>query len=147
MAILQAEARAVWDAGPPHLSNRERWQFRYHAADLLRDLADVETIDKQRAAFLIGLILPKIINQHYRISRRWLCKPKRLFNHLGEWDMKAAGLARRACEDGADVSDRCAALRALVDHVLAPLGGVMPMEWRTEWESLEATSAGSNSAD
>jgi hypothetical protein len=42
MATLQAEARAIWDAGPPSLSARERWQFRYHAADFFRDLADRE---------------------------------------------------------------------------------------------------------
>jgi hypothetical protein len=41
MATLQAEARAIWGAGPPPLSDRERWQFRYHAADFFRDLADV----------------------------------------------------------------------------------------------------------
>src|SRR5215470_17789320 len=32
MAELQAEARAVWNAGPPPLSDRERWQFRYYVA-------------------------------------------------------------------------------------------------------------------
>ena len=146
MATLQAEARAVWDAGPPPLSDRERWQFRYHAADALRDLADVETSDKERAVFLIGLILPTIIDQHYRISGRWLSKPKRLFNDLENWDSNAARLARLACNDEANPGDRCAAVRALVDHVLAPLGGIMPMEWNTEWEPLEPTIGKSNSA-
>jgi predicted nucleotidyltransferase len=147
MATLQSEARAVWDAGPPPLSDRERWQFRYYAADTLRDLADIETSDKERAVFLMGLILPMVINQHYRISGRWLSKPKRLFNDLEEWDRDAARLARRACNDGANPGDRCAAVRALVDHVLAPLGGVMPIEWNTEWELLEPTNAAPNSAD
>lgn len=145
MATLQAEARAVWDAGPPPLSDRERWQFRYHTADVLRDLADVETSDKERAVFLIGLILPIVINQHYRITGRWLSKPKRLFNDLQDWDTNAARLARQACNDRANPSDRCAAVRALADHVLAPLGGVMPMEWNTEWELLEPTNDKLNS--
>jgi hypothetical protein len=145
-ATLQAEARAVWDAGPPPLSDRERWQFRYHAADALRDLADVETSDKERAVFLIGLMLPMVINQHYRISGHWLSKPKRLFNDLGNWDSNAARLARQACNGGANPGERCAAVRALVDHVLAPLGGIMPMEWNTEWEFLEPTNVKSNSA-
>jgi predicted nucleotidyltransferase len=146
MATLQAEARAVWDAGPPPLSDRERWQFRYYAADALRDLAGVETSDKERAVFLVGLILPMLINQHYRISGRWLSKPKRLFNDLENWDANAARLARQACSDRADPSDRSAAVRALADHVLAPLGGTMPMEWNTEWEFLEPKNAKSNSA-
>jgi aminoglycoside phosphotransferase (APT) family kinase protein len=42
MAELQAEARAIWNAGPPPISDQERWQFRYHVADFLRDLADVD---------------------------------------------------------------------------------------------------------
>jgi hypothetical protein len=60
---------------------------------------------------------------------------------------ESARLARQACNDRADPGDRCAAVRALADHVLAPLGGVMPMEWTTEWEPLEPTNARSNSAD
>jgi predicted nucleotidyltransferase len=146
MATLQAEARAVWDAGPPPLSDRERWQFRYLAADALRDLADVEPSDKERAIFLIGLMLPMVINQHYRISGRWLSKPKRLFSDLENWDSNAARLARQACNDKANPGDRCAAVRALVDHVLAPLGGIMPREWNTEWELLEPTDVKSSSA-
>lgn len=137
MASLQDEARTVWNAGPPPLSDRERWQFRYHAADALRDLADVEAFDDERAVFLIGLIVPTITNQHYRISGRWLPKQKRLFNDLKGWDTSAASLARRACRDSVNLGDRCAAVRGLVAHVLAPLGGIMPLEWNTEWELLE----------
>jgi hypothetical protein len=88
-----------------------------------------------------------MINQHYRISGRWLSKPKRLFTDLRDWDTNAARLARQACNDRANPSDRCAAVRALVDHVLAPLGGIMPIEWNTEWELLEQpTNAKSNAA-
>jgi predicted nucleotidyltransferase len=137
MATLQAEARAVWDAGPPPLSDRERWQFRYYAADAMRDLADVEAADPERTTFLLGIILRAIIDQHYRISGRWLAKPKRLLDHLNDWDAHAARLARRACNDAVGLRDRCDALRALADHVLAPLGGIMPLEWQTEWEALE----------
>ena len=32
---------------------------------------------------------------------------------------------------------RRAALDALAAHVLAPLGGLMPLEWRIEWEELQ----------
>jgi hypothetical protein len=33
-----------------------------------------------------------------------------------------------------------------LDHVLAPLGGIMPMEWNTEWELLEPAKCQSSSA-
>ena len=147
MAALQAEANAIWQAGPPPLSDRERWMYRYHAADALRDLADVEVNDSERAVFLIGTMLPKLIDQHYRISGRWLSKPKRLFLDLASWDTIAANFAREACKNGATTGDRCAAVRALAGHVLAPLGGVMPMEWGTDWEPLSPPNAGSISTD
>ena len=102
--------------------------------------------DKERAMFLVGLILPTIINQHYRISGRWLFKPKRLFNDLEGWDTKAARLARQACNDGANLNDRCTAVRSLVEHVLAPVGGTMPIEWNTDVEILESPDAKSDSA-
>jgi hypothetical protein len=136
MAELQAQARAVCAAGPPPLSDQERWQFRYQAADFFRDLADVEHSDHQRAAFLIGMMLPRLIDMHYRISGRWLSKPKRVLNDLADWDGLAARLARQACNDQRPAHDRGVAIRELADHVLAPLGGLMPLEWSTEWEEL-----------
>jgi predicted nucleotidyltransferase len=136
MAELQDEARAIWNAGPPLMSDRERWQFRYNTADFFRDLADVESSDDERAAFLIGLMLPRLIDQHYRISGRWLSKPKRVLKDLETWDVVAAGLARQACNDQVSTTDRGIAIRELADYVLAPLGGLMPLEWSTEWENL-----------
>jgi hypothetical protein len=135
MAELQAEARAIWNAGPPPLSDRERQQFRYYAADFFRDNADVAG-DDDRAAFLIGMMLPRFIDWHYRISGRWLSKPKRVLNDLETWDGVAAGLARRACSDRNPTRDRSIAMRELADHVLTPLGGLMPLEWSTAWEDL-----------
>ena len=147
MAALQAEANSIWKAGPPPLSEQERWQFRYHTADALRDLADVETSDPERAAFLVGRMLPKLIDQHYRISGRWLFKPKRLFIDLANWDADAANLARQACNDRATIRDKCAAVRRLANHVLAPLGGIMPIEWSTDWEVLDPAVAASKPVD
>jgi hypothetical protein len=145
MAELQAEAQAIWDAGPPPMSDQERWQFRYHVADFFRDLADVERSDAERAAFLIGLMLPRLIDQHYRISGRWLSKPKRVLNDLESWDVVAARLVRQACKGQAPTSNRGIAIRQLADYVLAPLGGLMPLEWSTEWDDLVPPSAKSKS--
>jgi hypothetical protein len=137
MATLQAEARSIWEAGPPPLSQRDRWQFRYQAADLLRDIEDIRASDEESAVFLIALLLSQLIDQHYRISGRWLYKRKRVMNDLAQWDTAASRLARQTCHGTAAIGVRCAAVRALADHVLAPLGGLMPMEWSTDWESVK----------
>jgi hypothetical protein len=144
MAAIQAEAHSIWEAGPPPLSEQDRWQFRYHTADSLRDIEDVRASDEDRAVFLIAQLLSRLIDQHYRISGRWLHKPKRVMNDLARWDVAASRLVRQACQGSAAISVRCTAVRALADHVLAPLGGVMPTEWGTDWESLKPDGDASN---
>jgi len=137
MATIQAEARSIWQAGPPPLSEQDRWQFRYHTADSLRDIEDLRTSDEDHAVLLIALLLSRLIDQHYRISGRWLHKPKRVLSDLSRWDVAASRLARQACNGSVPISARCDAIRALADHVLAPLGGVMPIEWSTDWDFVK----------
>jgi hypothetical protein len=136
MAELQTAARAVWEAGPPPLSEFERWHFRYAAASWLSDLADVEGSDDERTVFMVGHIVPALVHQHYRISGRWAPAPKRALNDLERWDDAAARVARQACSPSAPLGQRTAAVRDLADRVLAPLGGLMPLEWSTPWEEL-----------
>jgi hypothetical protein len=136
MKELQATARTIWDAGPPPLSEFERWHFRYVAASWLSDLADVERTDDERAVFIIGQIVPVLIHQHYRISQRWQSAPKRVINELQRWDSAAARIARQACSSSAPLVQRTAAARELAYLVLAPLGGLMPLEWSLPWEEL-----------
>jgi predicted nucleotidyltransferase len=137
MAALQADARRVWQAGPPPLSERERWEFRYHTADALRDIDDVCPRDPEWAGYLADIVLSRLIHQHYRIAGRWLHKPKRTLVHLESWDPAAARLARLSCGGGSPIAERVQALRSLASHVLAPLQGMMPLEWGTEWEILK----------
>jgi hypothetical protein len=40
-----------------------------------------------------------------------------------------------ALADGS-VDERRAALLRMAEHVLAPIGGLMPLEWRTTWDDL-----------
>jgi hypothetical protein len=108
-------------------------------------ISPIESNDHERAAFLIGLMLPRFIDQHYRINGRWLSKPKRVLNDLESWDALAARLARRACNNQGPIRDRGAAIRAFADHILAPLGGLMPIEWDTDWENLASTRPKSKS--
>jgi hypothetical protein len=55
---------------------------------------------------------------------------------MEEWSPEVARLARAALAGGL-LSERRAAAEHLADHVLAPIGGVMPIEWAMEWEELE----------
>ncbi len=98
------------------------------------DIADIVAVDAERTIYLIGQLLPQVIDDHYRIQRRWQWKAKRVLLDLATWDSTAMQLARRACSGRLD--ERFSALQALSTHVLAPLGGQMPLEWQSEWEEL-----------
>jgi hypothetical protein len=48
----------------------------------------------------------------------------------------AANLARRALASG-PMAERREATVALAAHILRPIGGLMPIEWRTEWDEVQ----------
>lgn len=126
IAALQAEGRAIWEAGPPPI--QATWMPRYFVADLLRDIVDVAASDEASASLLIAWAVERLVETHCQLNGRWPEKPKRRLGGLAAWDAPAAELARAALAGGA--------LDQLAAHVLAPLGGPMPLEWRTEWEEL-----------
>jgi predicted nucleotidyltransferase len=136
VAGLQAEARQRWEAGPPLVAEHEHWRHRYMAADALRDLEDVEG-DEASANMLIAHIVDLLLTSHYQLQGRWPAKPKRRLEDLERWDAPAAHMARAAlsCQEPAG---RHKALVALANHVLAPIGGLMPLEWSNTWEIVEA---------
>ena len=133
IAALQAEGRAIWAAGPPPI--QATWMPRYFAADLLRDIVDVAASDEASANLLIARLVEHLVETHCRLSGRWPEKPKRRLAGLAQWDGQAARLARAAMASDT-LEERRASLERLAAHVLAPLGGPMPLEWRTEWEEL-----------
>jgi hypothetical protein len=135
VAELQAEARSRWQAGPPAVA--DLWLHRYGPADLLRDLEDVAASDETTASLLIARIVDQLIESHYRLNRRWPAKLKRRLADLGCWDARAAQLVRAALDCG-PLDDRRAALDQLAAHTLAPIGGLMPLEWRNEWDELQS---------
>jgi hypothetical protein len=138
VAQLQAEARARWQAGPPAVT--DAWLHRYGPADLLRDLDDVGASDAATANLLIARIVEQLVESHYRLNHRWPAKPKRRLADLEGWDVCAAQLVRVALGCG-PLADRRAALDQLAAHALAPIGGLMPLEWHNEWDELQPDDA------
>jgi hypothetical protein len=143
VAQLQREARAIWDAGPTPFAERELWYPRYVAADMLRDLADLDSPsesgerDEPAAALQVARVVDTLLEFHYRLNGRWPAKPKRRLADLDAWSPEAARLARDALRDGPIPERRTSAAR-LADLVLAPIGGVMPLAWEMQWEDLDA---------
>lgn len=134
VAELQAEAQRQWNAGPPPIDGAD-WPVRYPPPDLVRDIGDVIARDPDQAQILIGVLLAELIDVHYRLHGRWRPKAKRVLADLETWDATAANLVRRSC--GGTVAERFAALKQFMQHVLAPVGGPMPLAWRTQWEDIE----------
>lgn len=135
VARLQAEARQIWEAGPAPPDEPPAWLERYFPADLLRDLADVGD-DEATASLLIAALVERLLATHYRLNRRWSAKAKRRLADLDRWDRDAAHLARGALAGGS-LAERREAARLLAERVLLPLGGAMPLAWRTEWEAVQ----------
>jgi hypothetical protein len=108
---------------------------RYLPPDTLRDIGDVIDRDPDQAQIMIGVLVGELIDMHYRLLCRWRPKGKRVLADLETWDVTAAVLARQSCHG--TVADRFVALTQLMQHVLAPVGGPMPLAWRTNWEDLE----------
>jgi predicted nucleotidyltransferase len=87
-AALQAEARTLWEAGPPPI--QAAWIPRYGTSDLLRDIEDVAASDQATANLLIARTIEQVIETHCRLNRQWPEKPKRRLDGLARWDERAA---------------------------------------------------------
>lgn len=132
---IQDQARALWQAGPPALAESAHWLPRYAAADMLRDLIDLGE-DEAAADLQIARIVDQLIETHCRLNRRWPSKPKRRLAELAGWAPELAQLAGAALTEKT-LTERRAAVQRMAELVLAPIGGLMPLEWRNEWEPLQ----------
>jgi hypothetical protein len=131
---LQDRARAIWQAGPMPFADPDLWMPRYAAADMLRDLTDLGE-DEASAGLQIARIVDQLIETHCRLNRRWPSKPKRRLAELASWAPEVAGLAGAALMEKTPAA-RHAAVQRMAELVLAPIGGLMPLEWRNEWEPI-----------
>jgi hypothetical protein len=132
---LQDQARALWHAGPPTLAESARWMPRYIAADMLRDLID-QGDDLAAAGLQIARIVDQLIETHCLLNRRWPGKPKRRLAELSSWAPEPAQLAGAALT-AITIAERHAAVQRMAELVLAPIGGLMPLEWQNDWEPLQ----------
>jgi hypothetical protein len=133
---LQERARALWQAGPPPIAESARWIPRYGIADMLRDLTDLGDDDAAPVCLQITLIVDQLIEIHCRINNRWRDKPKRRLAELASWAPEVAQLAGAALTE-TTLNTRRAAVQRMAELVLTPIGGLMPLEWRNDWEPLQ----------
>ena len=134
VAELRHEARAIWQAGPPPLPASEHWHPRYVLADMVRDLTDLAG-DPPAAALQIARIVDTALLAHSQLAGKWPEKPKRRLAALAQQHPALASLAVRALSDG-PLDERRVAAAAFAAQVLAPIGGLMPLEWHSDWEAL-----------
>ncbi|MEO1448539.1 MAG: hypothetical protein AAFV07_03370 [Bacteroidota bacterium] len=90
---LIAEAKAIWTAGPPPLSDFARKMMRYRIDDLRKDLADCQALnnvfgERQVRQALVDLCLDAFCGSH----GLWQDKAKRVWQQVQEVDADFARL-------------------------------------------------------
>jgi len=134
---LQKLAKLRWEAGPPALEPKDNWRPRYEIADLLRDLEDSDFVrDEATAHFLLVKLVERLARIQERLCRRWPEKLKRCIEGWERWDSVGGRLAKRALNSNVKWSERLRCARDLAKYVLEPIGGVMPIEWKMDWEEI-----------
>ncbi|CAB4377528.1 hypothetical protein RhiirA5_353131 [Rhizophagus irregularis] len=134
---LQKLAKLRWEAGPPALEPKDNWRPRYEIADLLRDLEDSDFVrDEATAHFLLVKLVERLARIQERLCRRWPEKLKRCIEGWESWDSFGGRLAKRALNSNLKWAERLRCARDLAKYVLEPIGGVMPIEWKMDWEEI-----------
>lgn len=80
------------------------------------------TSDPPTALLSLHLGLGEALDWHYRLRGEWRVSSKWLLADLRRWDAPLAALVARCVTTG-DLAAKYAAWNAIVDHILAPLGG------------------------
>jgi hypothetical protein len=123
LSRLRAEAEAV---RPKPLTDADRQfiQFMvYHADDKVsRHL----TRDPAAALLVMHTSVLDLIHFHYQIQGRWQLSNKRILADLRTWDAPFAALVEHFVALS-DARAKQQAWAAIIDHVLAPLGGRQPI--------------------
>lgn len=123
---LQAIKAACPENPPKHpLADYPHLRFLVHHAD---DKVARHVISVRDAASLsMHACLEELLNIHYGVHGHWKVSSKRLLADLETWDEALSG-ALRAFLRAEAFEDKLAKWNEIVDHVLRPIGGRLPLD-------------------
>jgi hypothetical protein len=82
--------------------------------------------DPTTALFVMHVGLNDFLKHHYRIQKKWWVSSKRMLVDLRSWDPQLAQLVENFVAT-CDVQTKFQFWSAIIDHILAPLGGRQPI--------------------
>lgn len=123
--LLELIARA--DAARPRpCAPGDAQHFQFLVAHADDKVARALAADPAAALLAMHSGLSELLEIHYRLQGRWCLSSKWLLADLRQWDGPLASLVERLVGAG-EVGEKFAAWSALIDHILAPLGGRRPV--------------------
>jgi hypothetical protein len=78
--------------------------------------------DPAVALFVMHVGLNDFLKYHYQIQQRWWVSSKRMLSDLRSWDLQLAELVEKFIATS-DVETKFQFWSAIIDHILAPIGG------------------------
>ena len=119
LAALRARADAARPRPVPPEQHPHIQFIFFHLHD---KIARFLTSDPASALLSLHLELGEALDWHYRLRGAWRVSSKWLLADLRRWDAPLAALVAR-CVTTDDLAAKYAAWNAIVEHILAPLGG------------------------
>ncbi len=110
------------DARPRPVPPEQGQHIQFLFSHLHDKVARFLTSDPPTAHLSLHLGLGEALDWHYRLRGEWRVSSKWLLADLRRWDAPLADLVARLVATG-DLAAKYALWNALVDHILAPLGG------------------------
>lgn len=82
--------------------------------------------DPATALFVMHVGLNDFLKYHYQLQQRWWVSSKRMLKDLQSWDPQLAELVEKFVA-ASDVETKFQFWSAIIDHILAPIGGRQPI--------------------
>ncbi len=123
LAKLQEQARRV----KPKKILPEEYQFIqfmfYHGNNKVERNLDADPVT---ALFVMHVGLNDFLKYHYQLQQKWWVSSKRMLADLRSWDAPLAQLIEHFIAT-CDVHTKFVYWSAIIDHILAPIGGRQPI--------------------
>lgn len=113
-------------ARPRPLAPEDVQQIQFLVAHADEKVARALDSDPAAALFAMHTGLSELLRIHYRLQGQWWLSSKWLLTDLRIWDPPLARLIEQLVSAGA-VQDKAISWSTIIDHVLAPLGGRVPV--------------------